>query len=75
MRRMSLIPNWKNVLKKAWSVRLASVGAVLSAGELVANQYAPAGGKLAAAGAVCGAAAVVVRVLDQQINGTGGPQP
>lgn len=75
MRKPRLIPNWKAVLKKAWSVRLASVGAVLSAGEAIVNQYAPTGGKLAIAGAVCGAAAVMVRVLDQQINGTGGSQP
>lgn len=75
MRKPSLIKNWRRVLSKAWSVRLATLSALFGCAETVAQQYGPTGGKLAAVGAACGAAAVVTRVLDQQINGNGASQP
>lgn len=35
MRRPALLPNWKRVLKKAWSVRLMIVAALLTGAEAI----------------------------------------
>lgn len=34
-RRVNLIPDWRRVLSKAWSIRLAAVAALLSGCEVV----------------------------------------
>jgi hypothetical protein len=36
---MSLIPEWKRVLKRAWSMRLMAVAGLLSGGEVVIQTY------------------------------------
>ena len=68
---MTLIDNAKEVLLKAWSVRLAALSAMFSALDLL-NQLLPfltgvlPDKTLTAAAAVCGAGAVVSRFLKQQ---------
>ena len=68
---MTLIDNAREVLLKAWSVRLAALSALFSALDLL-NQLLPflsgalPSKTLTVAAAVCGAAAVVARFLKQQ---------
>lgn len=68
---MTLIDNAREVLLKAWSVRLAALSALFSALDLL-NQLLPfltgvlPDKTLTVAAAVCGAAAVVARFLKQQ---------
>lgn len=77
MRKTRLIDNWKTVLKRAWSVRLAAVAGVLSGAEAMLNTIAdripelpaggsPSGGWLPILAAVCGFGALVARIVDQQ---------
>lgn len=77
MRRTRLIDNWKMVLKRAWSIRLAAVAGVLSGAEAMLNAIAdkmpdlpaggsPSGGWLPVLAAVCGFGALVARIVDQQ---------
>ena len=68
---MTLIDNAKDVLLKAWSVRLAALSALFSALDLL-NQLLPfltsalPNKTLTTAAAFCGAGAVVARFLKQQ---------
>lgn len=68
---MTLIDNAREVLLKAWSVRLAALATVFSLLDLL-NQLLPfltgvlPDKTLTAAAAVCGAATVVARFLKQQ---------
>ena len=68
---MTLLPDWKAVIKKAWSVKFIAVAAVLSglesvaaiAGESIARQLPT--GLYAAVVGVLTALALVARVLAQ----------
>jgi hypothetical protein len=69
-----LVPNWKEVLTKAWSVKFTLLSALLAAAEvalpivqeqLQAAQLIPAGALAALAGIVSGAN-IIVRVLSQK---------
>ena len=68
---MTLIDNARDVLLKAWSVRLAALSALFSALDLI-NQLLPfltgalPAKTLTVLAAFCGAAAVVSRFLKQQ---------
>lgn len=74
---MTLIPNWKEVLKKAWSVKLAALSALFT-GMKDAMAYVPAdlvgaspelltaiGDVLGGIAGVFAAGVVVARILDQ----------
>lgn len=70
MRKPSLVSDWRRVLRKAWSVKLATVAAILSAVEATLTQLnafseSPSGGWLPVAAALFGGAAVVARIVDQ----------
>lgn len=68
---MALLPDWKLVVKKAWSVRFMALAAVLSglesvaaiAGDSIAKQF-PAGLYAAIVGVIT-ALALVARILAQ----------
>lgn len=63
---MKLIDEWGRVLRRAWSVRLALLSALLSAVEIGVQLWAPGqGGKAAAAAAVVALAAGVARIVSQ----------
>lgn len=64
---MKLVPDWKKVLKRAWSVRLASVAAVLGGLEVAMQQLQPSfpSGRFAMAAALVSAAAALARVVAQ----------
>lgn len=68
---MTLLPNWKDVARKAWSVKFIAVAAMLSglesvaaiAGDSIAKQF-PAGLYAAVVGVIT-ALALVARILAQ----------
>ena len=68
---MTLLPDWKAILKKAWSVKFIAVAAVLSglesvaaiAGDSIAKQFPT--GLYAAVVGVLTALALVARILAQ----------
>lgn len=64
---MNLLPDWRDILKRAWSVRLIVLAAVLSGIEAVMPMFADAfpRGVFAAASGVVTAAALLARVLAQ----------
>lgn len=64
---MKLVPEWKRILFKAWSVRLAMISAVLSAAEFALPYIAPAASsrRFAALAAVVSLAAAVGRIVAQ----------
>jgi len=68
MKKLELIPRWKEVLTKAWSIRLILVAGVLSGIE-VALPFSPiemAPGHFALASLVATLAATVARLLAQK---------
>lgn len=68
---MTLIPDWKDVLKKAWSVKFMAMAAVLSGVEVVFQILEPTvadtmpKGLFASLSGMVTAGALVVRVLAQ----------
>lgn len=68
---MTLLPDWKEVLTKAWSVRFIALAAVLSGVEVVVSVLQPTmaddmpPGVFAALAGLVTAAALVARVLAQ----------
>jgi hypothetical protein len=66
---MSLIWNWRQVLKRAWSIRLTLLASALGAAELAVQVFMdepPIGrGAFAALGAVVSFSAAVARVVAQ----------
>jgi hypothetical protein len=65
MRR--LIDDWRRVLRRAWSVRLAVLSAVLSAAEVTMQLLAPqmSGGGFAVAAGLVALAAAIARLVAQ----------
>lgn len=65
---MKLIPNWKTILKKAWSIRLILIAGLFSGAELVLPMYAGSlpRGRFAALSLVVTAAALVSRLVAQK---------
>jgi hypothetical protein len=65
---MTLIPNWKEVLQKAWSIRFAIIAAAFSALEVICNMLdesvAPKG-LMAGIGGLMAAGGGIARLLDQ----------
>ncbi len=78
---MTLLPDWKTVLSKAWSVKFMFAAAVLSgvesvaaiAGESLAKQFPP--GLYAAAVGVITALALVARLLAQNETADAADEP
>lgn len=62
---MKLVPEWKIVLRRAWSVRFALLSAVLSAIEVILQLYAESNGTFATGAAVAAAVAAMVRIVAQ----------
>ena len=67
---MTLIPNWRAVLTKAWSVRLMILAAVLSGVEVALSFLDPEAlginpGRFAALAGLASAAALVARIWAQ----------
>jgi hypothetical protein len=62
-----LLPNWKTIIRRAWSIRLAMLAALLSGIEIVLPFYADAFPRniFAAMSFVATAAAVVARIIAQ----------
>ena len=65
---MKLYDNWKDILRKAWSIRLMVLAGVLSAVEVVLPLFADSipRGTFAALSGVTVAAAFVARLVAQQ---------
>lgn len=65
---MKLYDNWRQILKKAWSIRLMILAGVLSAVEVVLPLFADSipRGTFAALSGVTVAAAFVARLVAQQ---------
>lgn len=63
---MRLLDDWKLLIKRAWSVRLSLLAALLGAVEVGVQLWAPGqGGKAAALAAVVSLAATVSRLVAQ----------
>lgn len=64
---MTPVPNWRRVLRKAWSVRLAILSAVLSAAEFGMPFIAPVqpNGWFAGAALLVSLAAAAARIVAQ----------
>lgn len=64
---MRLLWNWKQVLKKAWSIRFALISAVLSAMEFVIPYVSPAepNGLFALAAGAVSLASALARIIAQ----------
>ena len=64
---MTLLPDWQDILKRAWSVRLIVLAAVLSGVEAVLPMFTDAfpRGTFAAVSGFVTAAALLARVLAQ----------
>ena len=67
---MTLLPDWKEILKSAWSVRLIILAAVLSGIEAILPLFTDAfpRGTFAAVSGLVTAAALLARVLAQPIK-------
>lgn len=65
---MKLYDNWKDIVRKAWSIRLMILAAILSATEVILPLFADviARGTFAALSGVTVAAAFVARLVAQQ---------
>lgn len=65
---MKLYDNWKDILRKAWSIRLMVLAGVLSAVEVILPLFADAipRGTFAALSGITVAAAFVARLVAQQ---------
>lgn len=66
--RLTLLPNWRTVAKRAWSMRLTAISVMLSAIEVALPFVAPtAPNGWFALGALCTSiAAAVSRLLEQR---------
>lgn len=64
---MKLVDNWRRVVSKAWSIKLALVSAALSATEFALPYVAPAvsSGKFAAVAGAVSLAAALARIVSQ----------
>lgn len=64
---MQLLPEWKRVLRRAWSVRLAVLSGALSVAEVVLPLYSDAfaRGTFAALSGLVAVASVLVRLVSQ----------
>ena len=64
---MKLLPDWKRVARKAWSVKFALLAAVLGAAEVGVQLFAAVRPTpyLAMAAAVCSLAASIARLVAQ----------
>lgn len=64
---MTLLPDWKKVLRMAWSIRLAIVAALFSGAEVVLPLFADAipRGPFSILSFVAAAGAIIARVLAQ----------
>lgn len=64
---MKIKSNWKNVLKKAWSIRLGALAAVLSGAEVIIPLFADAmpRGVFAVLSFVSVVAAMIARLVAQ----------
>lgn len=70
---MKLLPNWKELTKKAWSMRWWAVSVVLSGLEALCQSVDDVSlgmppGFLALMGTICGMIGMYARNLDQQID-------
>lgn len=65
---MQLMPNWRTVLKRAWSVRLMATAGVLSAAEAVLPFFADALDRRLFAALLAGLtfAALIARIVAQK---------
>ncbi len=68
---MRLIPNWKHVLTRAWSIRLMALAMVFSAAEVALQLLTPAALGIppltfAALSGLCSAIAFATRLLAQK---------
>lgn len=65
---MHLAPNWKDILRKAWSVRLMVLAALLSGAEFALPYFGDkvSPGLFAALGFVVTGAALVARLIAQK---------
>lgn len=65
---MSLYPNWREILRRAWSIRLMIVAGLLSAAEIVLPLYADVfpRGAFAALSAAATAGGLVARLVAQR---------
>ena len=64
---MKLLPDWKYIIKKAWSIRLMVIAGLLTGGEMILPMFSDAiPDKLfAVLTFVCVAAALVARLMAQ----------
>ena len=64
---MKLVPEWKRIARKAWSVRLAVLAALLGAAEVGVQLFAAVRPTpyLAIAAALCSLAASIARLVAQ----------
>lgn len=65
---MHLYPNWKEIIKKAWSIRLIVVAGILSGCELIVPMFSGTmpRGAFAALSFITAAAALIARLVAQQ---------
>ena len=65
---MKLYPNWRAILRKAWSIRLAALATVFSVGQIVIPLYADVLPRnlFAILTALCAAGVILVRLVWQQ---------
>lgn len=68
---MKLLPNWRAVLARAWSVRLIALGAVIQGAALYWSAFEGAldARLFFAVGIALQVASVISRVIDQNIGG------
>lgn len=67
MKKPHLLPDWRRIVRRAWSVRLALVSGVLSAIEVALPYIAPMqpSRRFAAAAAALALAAAIARIVAQ----------
>lgn len=66
---MKLLEDWRNIAKKAWSVKFSILAAILGAAEVATQLIKPSGipdGVFAAIAAMTSLAAGIARLLQQQ---------
>lgn len=68
IRRLTLVQNWRRVLRRAWSIRLAAVAGVLTAIEAILPMFVAdlPRGLFAALSAVVIVAAMIARIVAQR---------
>lgn len=67
-RRLPLLPNWRRLARRAWSIRLALLASALYAVDVGVSLYASAkpSPALAALAGLCSLAAAVARLIPQK---------